>query len=329
MADKINENNFKQVLFDYLDEKYRHRVAEFIGRYYNEFPDHNEELDDELRFKDFIDWFMLEKSLPHSGKTIVEEYVEDHPNIDEDMKQRLLDMKNVIRSEFRIISKKGLHLKLKDKSTNKVYNVRVKQDNPNLSRATTIVGRIHKFGSYYMFSGIYAIRVPNPFILEPDSIMDMYEEDQIRKSENIQLSPKTKSTEIYNKYPSNWVNGICKALSISTRGKKSNKAKQIASLLHGSMPDILRKLPDKSKDALEFILDKGGYVRYGALKNYDDEITFFWVEDPPESTIGILRLHGLLAVGKLPINGRMNRIALIPHDLREILHESLQLQKPF
>lgn len=60
MADKINENNFKQVLFYYLDEKYKDRLAEFTGRYYKEFQDYDEELDEEFRFKDFIDWFMLE-----------------------------------------------------------------------------------------------------------------------------------------------------------------------------------------------------------------------------------------------------------------------------
>lgn len=105
--------------------------------------------------------------------------------------------------------------------------MRVKQDNPNLRHTATIIGRIHKFGSYYMLSGIYKVRVPNPFILEPVVMMDMYEEDQIRESENIPLSPKTISTTVYNKYPSNWVNGICKALSISTRGKKATRQNRL------------------------------------------------------------------------------------------------------
>ncbi len=322
-TDEINENNFKQVLFEYASEKYKDKAKGFVDKYMDDYPDHNDNLDDDLQFKNFIDWFMLEQPLPHSGKTIVEEYVEDHPDLDEAMKQKLLDMKNVIRAEFRIISKKGRHLKLKDKSTNIVYDVMAQIDNPNMSRVASITGRIHKFGSHYMLTGIYRLRIPNPYLPDPDMIMGMFEEGRIKDSENITLSPTTKSTAIYNKYPSNWVDGICKALSISTKDKKSNKAKQIASTLHESIAGIMEKLPGESKEVLKLILDKGGYVKYGALKNYDDGMSFFWSEHPPQSAIGILRLHGLLTVGKLPMNGRMNRIALIPHDMREILDAHL------
>ncbi|RLG14324.1 MAG: hypothetical protein DRN71_03265 [Candidatus Nanohalarchaeota archaeon] len=322
-TDNINEYNFKQVLFEYTTEKYEDKAKEFVDKYMHNYPYYDDNFDDEIQFKNFIDWFMLEQPLPHSGKTIVEEYVEDHPDLDKNMKQRLLDMKKVIRSEFLVISKKGRHLKLKDKSTNIVYDALSRIDNPNHCSGATMTGRIHKFGSNYMLTGVYLIRIPHPLVADPDMIMGMFEEGRIKDSENITLSPTTKSTAIYNKYPSNWVDGICKALSISTKDKKSNKAKQIASYLHESIAGILEKLPSESKDALKLILDKGGYVKYGALKNYDDGMSFFWVEHPPQSAIGILRLHGLLTVGKLPMNGRMNRIALIPHDLREILDAHL------
>ena len=319
MADQINETNFKQVLFIYATEKYKDKMQGFIDKYMEEYPDYNEELNDEFQLKNFIDWFMLEQPLPHSDKTIVEEYVEDHQNIDENMKQKLLDMKKVIRSEFMILSKKGRHLKLKDENTDKLYDVMMHADDSRINRGFMIIGRIHQFGEYYMLTGIYRIRAPASFMPDPNIIMNLFEEDKIKNLENIILTPHTKSTAIYNKYPPNWVDGICKALSISTTGQKSNKAKQIASTLYESIPELLEKFPEESKQALKFILEKRDYVKYGALKKYDDDMSFFWVTYPPESTIGILRLHGLLAVGKLPMNGRMNRIALIPHDLREIL----------
>lgn len=320
---EINEINYRQRLCEYAAKKYKDKLKELIEKLSNEYPYPIYDIDENLKHKDFVDWFIFEKALPHSGKTIPEEYVEDHPDIDENMKQKLLHIKNVIHSEFSIISKEGLDLKVKDNSTDKIYNIRLQEDNPNLSRMSTIIGRIHQFGEHFVLTGIFRIRSPSPFIMDPNIMMDMFEEGRIKDFEKIVLSPNTKSTAVYNKYPSNWVDGICKALSISTRDLKSNKAKEIAFKLKTAMPEILEKLPKESKDVLKLIMDKGGYVKYGALNNYDDEMSFFWVEHPPESTIGILRLHGLLVVGKLPMNGRMNRIALIPEDLRETLAKLL------
>jgi hypothetical protein len=37
-------------------------------------------------------------------------------------------------------------------------------------------------------------------------------------------------TAILNKYPAQWVNGICNRLGLSTKGKKNIKVKDIASL---------------------------------------------------------------------------------------------------
>ena len=78
-------------------------------------------------------------------------------------------------------------------------------------------------------------------------------------------------------------------------------------------------------------LAKGGVESWRAmetqgiqkLKDYDDEITFWWNEDPPTSTIGVLRLNALLAVGRMPIGERMYKIALIPADIKDELQSLL------
>ena len=60
--------------------------------------------------------------------------------------------------------------------------------------------------------------------------------------------------------------------------------------------------------------------KYSQLKSrFDDEITRGWDEDPPKSTIGIIRLHALLIVGKIGISGRMYKIAVVPLELREVI----------
>ena len=93
--------------------------------------------------------------------------------------------------------------------------------------------------------------------------------------------------------------------------------------MSSDLASILESIPDKSKEALKLVLDNGGYVKYGKLKSYDDGITFWWEEEPPTSTIGLLRLNALLAVGKMPMSGRMFRVALIPVDIRDDLQTLL------
>ena len=82
-------------------------------------------------------------------------------------------------------------------------------------------------------------------------------------------------------------------------------------------------IPKKSREALKLVLDNGGFVKYGKLKSYDDEITFWWSDDPPTSTIGVLRLNALLVVGRIPMAGRMHKVALIPVDIRDELLDLL------
>ncbi|MBI2647376.1 hypothetical protein HYW99_02775 [Candidatus Woesearchaeota archaeon] len=114
---------------------------------------------------------------------------------------------------------------------------------------------------------------------------------------------------------------MCNALSISTKGRKEEKVKYIAEHLNINLSSILAELPDKSKDALKLILKNGGYIRYGELKEFDDELPYWWNNEQPASSIGILRLYGLLTVGKMPYSGRMFKVALIPKDIKEELEK--------
>ena len=319
---EINEENFKQVLFEYACEKYGTRFKEFYGRFKDEFPYDNEGFDPEIAFKNFLDWLMIEKPLPETGKTIVEEYVDKNPGIKEEMKQKLLQMKNMIDSEFVVISKKQLHLKLKDMNSEKTYNVVLHENNSNIHPNTIIEGRIHPFGDVYRTTGALWLK-NSPLIMDPDIFMYGFEEGRIKEAENIILTENSNTSAIMNKYPIQWVNGICEAYSIDTRARKNIKAKEIADKIQNNLSSILESLPEKSKEALKFILKNDSFVKYNKLKNYEDEISFWWSEHPPESTIGILRLHGLLVVGKMPMNGKLFKVALIPHEIRDKLKELL------
>lgn len=101
--------------------------------------------------------------------------------------------------------------------------------------------------------------------------------------------------------------------------RKGEKVKAIADHLERNLPSVIQKLTEQSREALRLVSREGGMVQYGKLREYDDAMSFWWNERPPESPIGVLRLHGLLAVGKMPMKGRLYKVAVIPAELREKL----------
>ena len=314
----IDITNFKEVLGKYAADKYgEDKFTEFHDLFYNEFPYKKDNLDPEQYIRNFVDWLIYEKKLPETSKTIVEEYIDEHPELEESIKQSLLRTMKVISSKFVVISKKGLALTIKDFKSGECYQAMFQNNFPNIGRNTMLIGRIHPFGDTYVFAGVFGV-YNSPMILDPDIMMNAYEEGRIKDAEKIILSESTKLTAVLNKYPGNWVNGICNGLSIDAKGKKNIKAQLIAEKLNADMSAVFSSLPDKSKEALRMILDSGGSVNYGKLKEYDDQISFFW-ETPPQSTIGVLRAKGLLVVGKMPQKGKMYKVALIPKDIREAI----------
>lgn len=314
----VDEKNFKRVLWEYAFKKYGKGVEEFYEKFFDEFPYDFDGLDGELHFKNFVDWLIIEKALPDTGKTIVEEFIDEHPELDVEMKQKLSRMKNVVNSEFVVLSKDGLSLKIKDRKSDKLYKVLLYSTNPAVGINTLIRGRIHPFGESYRFAGAF-MSYNSPMILDPGILMDFYNQKRIKEAESIILSANTELGAILNKYPVQWVNGICNAFSIDASGRKGDKTKKIMEHLNAHLPSILTGLSEKSRSALRRVLSKGGVVKYGELKEYDDEIPFWWDNEPPTSTIGVLRLNGLLAVGRMPGGGRLYTVALIPKYIRESL----------
>ena len=64
-------------------------------------------------------------------------------------------------------------------------------------------------------------------------------------------------------------------------------------------------------------------MKYGQLKDYDDDMDFFWKEGKPVSTIGMLRQKGLMVVGKMVFSDRQFKVAFIPVEIREGLKSVL------
>jgi len=318
----INEHNFKQTLFDYAFDKYGLRFEEFFNSFRKEFPYDYDGLSDDLYFKNFIDWLMIEKPLPDTHKTIIEEYVEEHPVIEEQLKSKLLSMKNVVRSEFVVISKKCLELKLKDRKTNITYHVVLYKNNPDVSANCLLTGRLHPFGEKCLFAGVFLIS-RSPMIFDADVIRDMYLNSLVKDIENTLVSQNTKLSTILSKYPIQWIDGMCINYEIEGVRIKDQKIQSIVLHILSNINSIISKLTEESRKAASKIIASGGIAKYIILKEFDDHMSFFWIDSPPSSTIGLLRLQEIIHVGRMQINGRMHRVAFIPKDIRENVAEAL------
>lgn len=320
MVNMIDEENVNQAIFEYANDKYGNQSEELFERYVNEFPEKNVEMPAEIWRNNFLAWLFFEKVLPKTGKTIAEEFAENTPELSPEMKENVLQMKNVLRSNFIAISKKGLFLKIKDRKSGDVYNVKLHAPTP-ISPNSAITGRIHPSGNHYRFSGVFQMST-SPLILDPDVIMGAYENDKLKNIESIPLRRGSSLKSILNKYPAHWIDWMRMHYDLEG-GVKKDKVRRIEEKIVNDLPRIVLKLPDKSKEALALCIGQGGVVKYGKLKNYDDDMDFFWKEEKPVSAIGMLRQKGLMIVGKMVFGDRKFKVAFIPVEIREELKSLL------
>jgi DNA-directed RNA polymerase subunit H (RpoH/RPB5) len=317
----IDEENVNQAIFEYAGKKYGKQSQEQFQGYIDEFPEKDWDIPDEQWLNNFLAWLFFEKVLPQTGRTIAEEFVENTTELSPEMKEKVLKMKNIIRSKFIVISKKDLFFKVKDMNSGDVYNIKI--DNPShVFPNAVITGRIHPFGDHFRFAGVFQIST-SPFILDPDILMSAFENDGLKKIESILLRKGSSLQSILNKYPAHWIDWMSKHYGLKERLKKE-KIQRIETKIVDDLPQIVLKLPEKSREALAFCIKQGGVVKYGQLKDYDDDMDFFWKEEEPVSTIGMLRKKGLMVVGKMSFGDRQFRVAFIPVEIREGLKSELK-----
>ncbi len=286
----------------------------------DEFPEKEEDHPPGLAYKDLFSWIMFEKELPGTGRTLAELFAEDTPGLSEEMKDNLYRMREVIRSEFEVIEKDGSFLNLEDTASEKIYNVKMHEELP-ISPKTVVRGRIHPFDDHYRFVGIFFVTNPIP-TFEIDTLMRTYEDSKLEELEDITLRDSTALRTVLNKYPARWIDHMCKHFGIEARLKKE-KVEMIVEKLVNDMPRIISTIPEKSKEVLALCIDNGGGVKYGTLRDYDDDFTLFWKKERPVSTIGLLRMRALLLVGKMSIGERRYRVAYVPNEIRDGLRQIL------
>ena len=82
-------------------------------------------------------------------------------------------------------------------------------------------------------------------------------------------------------------------------------------------------LPEDSKNALGFVMKQDGWVEIEQLEACGNILDdgWFWVDEPPQTPLGRLRVRALLFIGRSNISGEDHTVAVIPKELREPLRE--------
>jgi len=323
-----SEVEYTDRLYDYAMEKYEKEFQEYAG----ECPDIMKGMEEEFAWRQRLSWFVAEKVLPSTGKTVLEEFVERYVAPDEPaLARRMLQMKEVIRGSFRVLDDSYLPYLVIEHLQTGNRCIAVSKVDPSkrfFKTGDVINGRIHPWGDkFYMFNGILtrsereeeaARRLG---LVSPELMMEWLEKREIQESESILVNAGTRLRIVMKKYPSGWVDGMCAVLGIEVKGRvKREKIRLVVSKLEsGHVEELLRakKLPEGSIEALRLLFASGWVLKYGVLaKQFSDEIGMWWNEKPPKSDIGLLRLHGLVVVGRMPSPRRLYKVAVVPAEVR-------------
>jgi len=322
-----SEVEYTDHLCDYAMEKY-----EEFQKYASECPDSIKGMEEEFAWKQRFSWFLAEKVLPSTGKTVLEEFVERYVAPDEPaLARRMLQMKEVIRGSFRVLDDGYLpYLAIQHLQTGNRY-IAVSKVDPSkrfFKKGDVINGRIHPWDDkFYMFNGILTRSereeeaVRRLGLVSPELMMEWLEKREIQEFESILVNAGTRLRTVMSKYPSGWVDGMCATLGIGVKGRvKREKIRLVVSKLEsGYVEELLRakKLPESSIEALRLLFASGWVLKYGVLaKQFSGEIGMWWNEKPPKSDIGLLRLHGLIVVGRMPSPRRLYKVAVVPVEVR-------------
>ena len=331
------EIEFNQRLYDYAEE----RCPDFL-KYAEECPDYLEGLEPELYYKQVLTWFVAEKALPPTGKTVLEEFVEKCV-VSEDLEiaARMLQRKDVIRGSFRILDDRYLPVvPVEHLETGRRYVAlfKGKAVDARYRAGEALRAKIHPWREgCYMFDGIIVRtlsdeeRMRRLGMITPSmmpGLMESYEKQELARYESIMINDRTSLHAAMSKYPSQWVDGICVALGIAIVGKRKEEKVKLASsrIESGHFEELLirKKLSPGSIQALRLLKGNGWLMKYGRLTSrFSHDVGLQWSEKPPSSDLGLLRLHGLLVVGKMPAEGKMHKAAAVPVEARASIERVL------
>lgn len=137
-------------------------------------------------------------------------------------------------------------------------------------------------------------------------------------------------TGILKNMPVEWVNAMSDFWGLPEERLKRDRIKNIVDFLTqvDSAEMVYNELEDEFKQLLSMLIENKGFAKYHVVaKKFGDEKddSYWWEEEGPESTIGQLRMMGLIACGKANFGSRRYKTLIIPKDVRPLVNKVLSL----
>lgn len=211
----------------------------------------------------------------------------------------------------------------------------VSYETGNYQRAIDLIDEIDKEEMYEEHYKIAVnIREAAEKALEmenPDHLFSFMSEMEEKMREEVEMKAlplQSKLKRGLKNMPNDWLLNICYEYDLDPCDNRREREELIVRALNDEdfLVNHLEDLDDMELELLRYLLEKGGWARLNSVtKKFGamDEDGYYWLEEDPESPLGMLWSRGLAMVGRAMINNRNTRIALIPSDLRELLDHLL------
>jgi len=154
------------------------------------------------------------------------------------------------------------------------------------------------------------------------------EADYCGEKDNLDISLNLTLRQALKHIPVDWLNAIASQYKLEPVPRRREREKALACkmLVPESLIRALREERAEVRKALAQILASGGHhdssaliERYGSI----DDDGFYWVDKPPKSVIGRLRLLGFVYIGRAVLDAEERQVAVVPVDLRKMLSRIL------
>ncbi|MGM0627626.1 MAG: IS1096 element passenger TnpR family protein [Candidatus Fermentibacterota bacterium] len=149
-----------------------------------------------------------------------------------------------------------------------------------------------------------------------------------RGPDDAPLSPRTKMATALRNRPFRWLRRICRSYGLGTSLRKDELIAEV--VRHFGSEEVLERawgrLPVESRRLLAHLLvEEDGWAAWDeVLDRFGEEGDGDCPRDDgrvPFTSLGVLRMHGLVFIGARRRKGRSERIVSIPRDLRDPLRE--------
>ncbi|MGE5529759.1 MAG: tetratricopeptide repeat protein [Patescibacteria group bacterium] len=156
------------------------------------------------------------------------------------------------------------------------------------------------------------------WLTDMDTVARVFREEVDDKPIGVRL----KLAQGLRRLPAEWLTASCAALGLPAARRKEERAAQLAAYIAANTRRVKIRLAPAARECLAYLLAEGGWAKLSVLERRFGSTEgdgYFWTGKPPASAVGLLRLYGLVYVGRHEIGGRRYRVAVVPEDLREKL----------